>query len=62
MKDAKVDPSQQGKKVSFRSKEVNKCPACSTEHQKEQLFQGGGRLIAGNLTKHLRRIYEKNKK
>lgn len=62
MKDTKPDASQQGKKVSFRSKETIKCPVCGTEHSKEQLFQGGGRLIAGNLTKDLRRIYEKNKK
>ena len=26
------------------------------------MFQGGGRLIAGKLTKELRRLYEKNKK
>jgi uncharacterized protein (DUF2225 family) len=62
MKETKVDPSQQGKKISFRSKDNTKCPACGADHQKEQLFQGGGRLIAGNLTKDLRRIYEKNKK
>ncbi len=62
MKDAKADASQQGKKISFRSKDLIKCQVCATDHQKEQLFMGGGRLIAGNLTKDLRRIYEKNKK
>jgi uncharacterized protein (DUF2225 family) len=52
----------QGKKASFRAKENTVCPVCETVHQREQMFQGGGRLIAGKLTKELRRLYEKNKK
>ncbi|MCB1143008.1 MAG: DUF2225 domain-containing protein [Leptospiraceae bacterium] len=50
------------KKASFRAKENTTCPICAESHQKEQMFQGGGRLIAGKLTKELRRLYEKNKK
>jgi uncharacterized protein len=50
------------KKASFRAKENTQCPICKENHQKEQMFQGGGRLIAGKLTKELRRLYEKNKK
>jgi uncharacterized protein (DUF2225 family) len=52
----------QSKKVSFRAKEVTACPICDENHQKEQMFQGGGRLIAGKLAQDLRRTYEKNKK
>jgi hypothetical protein len=52
----------QSKKVSFRAKENTICPICDYSHQREQMFQGGGRLIAGKLTKELRRLYEKNKK
>ncbi|PJZ68072.1 hypothetical protein CH373_04540 [Leptospira perolatii] len=52
----------QGKKISFRAKEDTVCPVCSEVHQKENMFQGGGRLIAGKLTQELRRLYEKNKK
>lgn len=52
----------QTKKASFRAKENTTCPICEYTHQKEQMFQGGGRLIAGKLTKELRRLYEKNKK
>jgi uncharacterized protein (DUF2225 family) len=52
----------QSKKVSFRAKEVTVCPICEENHQKEQMFQGGGRLIAGKLAQDLRRTYEKNKK
>ena len=55
----KVEPL---KKASFRSKDNSVCPVCDTIHQREQMFQGGGRLIAGKLTKELRRLYEKNKK
>lgn len=52
----------QSKKVSFRAKESTACPICDENHQKEQMFQGGGRLIAGKLAQDLRRLYEKNKK
>ncbi|GBF50230.1 hypothetical protein LPTSP4_17540 [Leptospira ryugenii] len=52
----------QSKKVSFRAKEATVCPICDENHQKEQMFQGGGRLIAGKLAQDLRRNYEKNKK
>ncbi|MDX1957798.1 MAG: DUF2225 domain-containing protein [Leptospiraceae bacterium] len=58
----KNDAALQTKKASFRAKEMTTCPICDTQHQKEQMFQGGGRLIAGKLTQELRRLYEKNKK
>ncbi|MCL1910683.1 MAG: DUF2225 domain-containing protein [Leptospirales bacterium] len=50
------------KKVSFRQKNSTKCPVCSFEFYREELFSGGGRLIAGKLTDELRRKYEDNKK
>lgn len=50
------------KKISFRQKNPIKCPVCGTEFFKEELFSGGGRLIAGKLTDELRRVYEDNKK
>jgi uncharacterized protein len=54
--------AQPTKKATFRAKELTVCPVCGGEHTREQMFQGGGRLIAGALTKELRRLYEKNKK
>lgn len=50
------------KKISYRAKVNSKCPVCKTEHAKEELLSGGGRLIAGKLTKELRRLYEPSKK
>lgn len=54
--------TQVPKKATFRAKENTVCPVCGEGHLREQMFQGGGRLIAGALTKELRRLYEKNKK
>ncbi len=50
------------KKVSFRHKNITVCPVCSTEFSREELFSGGGRLIAGKLTDELRREYQESKK
>jgi len=50
------------KKISFRQKSSIKCPVCSSEFYREELFSGGGRLIAGKLTDELRRKYEDSKK
>jgi len=55
-------PSDKAKKVTFRAKEASVCPVCNESHNREQMLQGGGRLIAGSMTKELRRNYEKNKK
>ena len=56
------DNNPLSRKATFRAKENTVCPICKAEHQKEQMFQGGGRLIAGKTTQELRRLYEKNKK
>jgi len=53
---------EQKKKVSYRQKNPTKCPICSNEFYREEMFSGGGRLIAGKLTDELRRLYEKNQK
>jgi uncharacterized protein (DUF2225 family) len=50
------------KKVSFREKNITKCPVCAYEFTQEKMLTGGGRLIAGKLTDELRRLYEENKK
>ena len=50
------------KKISFRQKNATRCPVCRSEFFREELFSGSGRLIAGNLTDELRRLYEKNNK
>ncbi|MBN2158840.1 MAG: DUF2225 domain-containing protein [Spirochaetes bacterium] len=49
-------------KVSFRQKSPSVCPVCSFEFHREELFSGGGRLIAGKLTDELRRLYDVSKK
>lgn len=49
-------------KVSYRQKNATVCPVCSFEFHREELFTGGGRLIAGKLTDELRRNYEASKK
>lgn len=50
------------KKISYRHKEYITCPVCSNEFQREEMLTGGGRLIAGELTDELRRLYDNNKK
>jgi hypothetical protein len=50
------------KKVTFFSKNQFECPLCETKFYKEELLTGGGRMIAGNLTRDLRRLYEPSKK
>ncbi len=50
------------KKISFRQKTSTECPVCSFEFFKEELFSGGGRLIAAKLTDELRRSYQVSNK
>jgi len=51
-----------GKKITFFSKDAMSCPVCGTSFHKEELLSGSGRLIAGELTDELRRLYEPSKK
>jgi uncharacterized protein len=50
------------KKISYRHKDITRCPVCLHEFQREEMLTGGGRLIAGKLTDELRRLYDKNDK
>lgn len=54
--------TETGNKLSFRKKDEIVCPVCQTVHHEEVLRQGGGRLIAGNLTDELRRLYKPSPK
>jgi uncharacterized protein (DUF2225 family) len=49
-------------RLTFQSKKEFTCPACGAIFRKEELFSGGGRLIAGKLTDELHRLYEPSKK
>jgi uncharacterized protein (DUF2225 family) len=49
-------------KLTYLSKKEFTCPACGAIFRKEELFSGGGRLIAGKLTEELHRLYEPSKK
>jgi len=50
------------KRITFFTKNPTVCPVCETSFFKEDLLSGGGRLIAGNLTDELHRLYEPSKK
>lgn len=50
------------KKVTFHEKHARHCPVCENEFYHEQILSGGGRLIAGELRRDLRRLYETTKK
>ncbi|MDR3170292.1 MAG: DUF2225 domain-containing protein [Treponema sp.] len=45
-------------KISFVSKEEILCPACWNVFHREELHSGSGRLIAGEITEELQRLYE----
>lgn len=48
--------------ITFYSKEEIRCPVCETKFNREELHSGGGRLIAGDLTDELRRLYQPSAK
>ncbi|MDR3343206.1 MAG: DUF2225 domain-containing protein [Treponema sp.] len=45
-------------KISFISKDEITCPVCETVFHREELHSGSGRLIAGDITEELQRLYE----
>jgi uncharacterized protein (DUF2225 family) len=57
----KPDDTQSTLKISFLSKDEITCPACGEKFHREELLSGSGRLIAGELTDELHRLYEKSK-
>jgi uncharacterized protein len=52
----------EAQKVTYFEKKQTVCPVCETKFTREDLLSGGGRLIAGQLTEELRRLYEPSKK
>ncbi|MCL1818120.1 MAG: DUF2225 domain-containing protein [Spirochaetaceae bacterium] len=50
------------RKLTFFSKNAQVCPLCEAPFFREELLTGGGRMIAGKLTRDLRRLYEPSKK
>lgn len=49
-------------KLTYFSKNEIQCPVCETTFYREDLLTGRGRLIAGNLTEELRRLYDPSDK
>jgi uncharacterized protein (DUF2225 family) len=45
-------------KISFLAKDATRCPVCGENFRREELLSGSGRLIAGELTDELHRLYE----
>jgi len=56
MRSAKKEKKK--KKITFFSNNTINCPVCGNDFYREDLLTGGGRLIAGELSDELRRIYE----
>ena len=50
------------KGFTFYAKEQIICPVCDARFKREELKSGGGRLIAGDLTDELHRLYEPSAK
>lgn len=44
--------------ISFYKKDKVTCPCCKKEFKREEIHSGGGRMVAGDLTDELHRIYE----
>jgi uncharacterized protein (DUF2225 family) len=53
-----VKKEERETRISFQSKDVYACPVCGAGFRREELLTGGGRLIAGDLTDELHRLYE----
>ena len=54
--------SESVSKITFWSKKDIECPVCEHKFKREELLTGRGRLIAGELTQELRRLYEPSQK
>ena len=50
------------KKITYFSRDPVVCPVCGTRFHREEMYTGGGRLMAGKLTEDLRRLYEPSRK
>ena len=60
-KKAPADPNKKPKH-SYWSKNKCHCPVCKKDFEREEMLTGGGRMIAGELTDELHRIYEPSEK
>ena len=58
----KAEEEDKELKLTYLSKKEFNCPVCNAQFHKEELFSGGGRLIAGKLTEELHRLYDPSKK
>jgi uncharacterized protein (DUF2225 family) len=55
---AKTPDDESLLKISFLAKDTTICPVCQETFRREELLSGSGRLIAGELTDELHRLYE----
>lgn len=58
----KKDIQSKSENITYFGKEQFECPVCKTKFKKEELHQGGGRLIADDLTDELHRLYTPSQK
>ncbi|MGP1444919.1 DUF2225 domain-containing protein [Treponema sp.] len=57
-----LQPPKKEAAISYYSKEQIECPVCGAKFKREEMYSGGGRVIAGDLTDELRRLYEPSAK
>lgn len=57
-----MSDSEQSSSISFFQRNPITCPVCDGKIYREELLTGRGRLIAGDLSLELRRIYEVSRK
>ncbi len=58
----KDDEQNKKPKLSYWSKTKCTCPVCNHAFEREEMLTGSGRMIAGDLTDELHRLYEPSEK
>ena len=58
----KVENPGKKPKISYWSKNRCHCPVCQNNFEREEMFSGSGRMIAGELTDELHRVFEPSAK
>ncbi|WP_296022749.1 DUF2225 domain-containing protein [Treponema sp. UBA7567] len=58
----KVENPGKKPKISYWSKNKCHCPVCQNNFEREEMLSGSGRMIAGELTDELHRIFEPSAK
>lgn len=56
-----LDPNKKPK-ISYWSKKKCHCPVCHNNFEREEMLSGSGRMIAGELTDELHRVFEPSAK